>query len=396
MGSKLNLIIDGNFHFHKSLYASTSYSKGRLLGTQKDKDVYMRKLAMDLAFGLRMFPAPDRVVFTMDDYSWRKSVEIEENTGYKANRERDESAVDWAAFNEINKDFFKIVEEKGFIASTLSGCEGDDLMYFWANKFYENGEDVIIYSGDGDIPQLTKFNENNFICVFNIKSTERKIIGAPGFGEWLIHQNNKPIDAIDAFMGSDFLPSTHAAVQAVINNSKLVEIEPEDILFDKIVCGDGGDNIPPMITWKTVQKTGKTITNKISNAKAVLIKNAIINKYGVVDVSNLSKYAEIFKDEIAKLYKKDFDLELIKRRLDRNTILVILGPDTIPLNIQNLFEKHFNLFTNHGAPRISKMDIQGLLEGSKYWSQPTGIDADIFKTAAPKNIKPIAKTKTLF
>ena len=131
MSNKLNLIIDGNNHFHKSLYATGNYSKGKMLGTQKDKDMYMRKLAMDLAYAIRFFSAPDRVVFTMDDHSWRKNVDmLGQNDGYKANRVRDDSAVDWDAFNEVNRDFFSILADKGFISSTLYGCEGDDLMYW--------------------------------------------------------------------------------------------------------------------------------------------------------------------------------------------------------------------------------------------------------------------------
>jgi 5'-3' exonuclease len=367
-----------------------------MLGTQKDKDMYMRKLAMDLAFAIRFFGAPDKIVFTMDDYSWRKSVDIDQNEGYKANRVRDDSAVDWDAFNEINVDFFNILQERGFISSLITGCEGDDLMYFWSKKFFDAGEDTVIFSGDGDITQLSKFNNKNFICVFNTKSTSRQIIGAPGFGDWLKSKADEPVDIFDALMDSDFVPSAYDSILKVINTTKLLEVNPDDVLFDKIISGDGGDNIPAIATWQTTQKTGKIINNKISGSKADVIKEKILLRGDGIDVNNLAKYATIFSKSIKEIYDKDFDAETIKKRLERNTILVKLSHDTIPLGIQNLFEKHYIKYQYHGAPNLSKMDMQSLLEGSKYWSGPISVDADIFATATPKNIKQNNPSKSLF
>lgn len=394
--SKLNIVVDGNNHFHKSLYATGNYSKGRMLGTQKDKDMYIRKIAMDLAYAIRFFGAPDRIIFTMDAYSWRKDVPIDQNDGYKANRVRDNSAVDWDAFNEVNLDFFNILADKGFICSNLTGCEGDDLMYFWQKKFYEDGEDVVIISGDGDISQLVKYNEKNFVCVFNTKLSERKIVGALGFGDWLDKKLAEPVNVFDVFMTSDFVPSSYDIIKRVINSTRLLEVEPTDVIFEKIICGDSGDNIPSIWTWETSQKNGKIINNKISWKKASQIREMIIEHENNIDVHNLSRYIDIFIKGIKKTCNKDADEQIVKKRLERNTQLVILSHDTIPIIIQNQFEKHYINYKEQGAPKLTKMDMQSLLENSKYWNGPKTIEADIFASVNPDNIKSNKASKSLF
>lgn len=387
MGNKLTIIVDGNNHFHKSLYVTPKQSKGRMLGTQRDKEMYIRKLAMDLAFAIRMFGAPDRIVFTMDGFSWRKNIDmLEQNDGYKANRVRDDSAVDWDAFNEVNRDFFDILSTKGFISSNLKTCEGDDLMYFWAKKYFEAGEDVVIFSGDGDITQLVKFNNKNFVCVFNTKSTSRQIIGAPGFGKWIEKKMELPDNILDMFLNDDLVPDSCEIINKVIASTKLVEVNPEDVLYEKIVSGDGGDNVPPIVSWETTQKSGKIITNKISGQKAAKIKE-MIYKLGDVDVTNLQNYAKHFKRAIKEVYDKDFDEQLLHDRLKRNTTLVLLSDTTIPSDIQNQFEDHYINYINHGAPKLQKMDMGALLEGSKWWAEARGFDADVFSGAKPTNIK---------
>jgi len=395
MGKKLNVIFDANNHYHKCLHAANMFSKGRILDTKRDQDMYMRKIATDFAFIMRMIGVPDRVVFAMDSFSWRKEVDmLQQVDSYKGNRVRDDSAVNWDAFNTINRDFFDILSNQGFISSTLPGAEGDDLMYFWSKKFYEDGEDVIICSGDGDMTQLVKFSDKNFVCVFNTKSTTRQVIGAPGFGDWIRKKVSEPKDAFDIFMSSDFIQSPIETIAALIDQTKLIETDPNTVIYDKIVCGDGGDNIPPVINWQTTQSGGKVINNKITPIKAAIIKEMVLNKGNGCDITNLQQYAEIFRKGIKQIYDKDIDTETLRNRLERNTRLVYLSHETIPIQIQNQFELHYTNFDGVGAPKLGKMTMQALLEGSQYNNGSIALEADIFANAAPTNIK--ASTKSLF
>jgi len=178
----MNLIFDGNYLFYKTLFIFGQYgSKGeKVLSSDKDQSMFMRKIATDMAHAIRTFGNPTRVVFTIDSRSWRKEVEIEEG-GYKSNRDKDESVIDWDTFYKLMNEFGEIIAEKGYIVSREPRAEGDDLMYLWADEFFNNGEDSVIITGDKDMYQVVKCNNVNFIAVYNPNSKTRKIVGPTGF-----------------------------------------------------------------------------------------------------------------------------------------------------------------------------------------------------------------------
>lgn len=401
MSKKLSLIIDGNYHFHKSLHVYGHYTNGPMLGTQRDQEMFMRKIAMDLAFAIRQFEKPDRIIFVIDNYSWRKDVDIDQNEGYKANRVKDESQVNWEAFNSLLKEFGEILESHGCIVSNLYGCEGDDLMYFWANKLYEDGEDVVIITGDGDINQLVKHDDNNFISVYNIKSTNRKIVGAPGFGDFL---KDETVSLLDA---SSFMGNNKDVIKKVIDKSALEEIKPEDVLFDKILMGDGGDNVPPIIQWEEKQKNDRIINRKLTNSKAQRIKELLEGRGKKVDVTKLYEHAKDIHDEIKIIYDKklpaktvkEFTPELAAERIRRNTILVYLSDDTIPPEYRQSFEKHYIDVASGGYPKLEKWDMHTVLKGTKWEKGPETFEADIFSKMGKKSkaeVQPKQESKKLF
>jgi hypothetical protein len=382
----LCVIVDGNNHFHKSLYASSGFGKGRLLSNDKDREIYIKKVAMDLAFILRMFEPIEKIIFTLDDYSWRRDINISENDGYKANRDRDESVVDWDSFNNLNREFINILSDKGFISSNVKHCEGDDLMYFWSDKLYNDGHDVVIVSGDGDISQLAKFNDKNYITVFSPKASERKLIAPIGFKSWLDDKLNTPEDPISVFMNSDFLSNTCSTIEKLLRTIPLKEIDTDDVLFEKIVCGDGSDNIPAIVNWQTTQSSGKIINNRISGAKAQKIKDIIKTKNPNIDVTKLFNYAKDFKNEINISYKKDFDTLYIEESLKRNTKLVRLHTDEIPKEQYDLFLEHYELNKNKKYPSIESMHMNSILKDTKYASE-IKIESDVFSMFSNKQSK---------
>lgn len=390
---KLNIIFDGNYHFHKSLYVYGHYTSGPLLGSQKDKEMFMRKVATDMAFAVRQFGKPDRVIFTIDHHSWRKQVDIDQNDGYKANRVKDKSQVDWDAFNSILKEYGEILQSHGCITSNINGCEGDDLMYYWAEKLYNDGEDVVIMTGDGDISQLVKHNGQNFIVVYNIKSTNRKIIAAEGFGEFLMDDFVSLLDA------SSFMGNNKDVIKKVIEKSELEEIDPMDVLFDKILMGDGGDNVPPIIQWEETQKNGKIINRKLTYKKAKRIQELLISRGKTVDSTKLYEHAKDIAHEIKVIYNKEITPELVEKRIRRNTILVYLSDETIPAEYRELFERHYLDVREGGYPRIEKWDMYTLLKGTEWEKAPTAFEADVFakmgKGTKPPKMTP-KESKKLF
>lgn len=401
MANKLTVIVDGNYHLHKSLHVYGHYCKGPLLGSQKDKEMFMRKIATDMAFAVRQLGKPDRLIFTVDESSWRKNVEIEENKGYKANRIKDETTVDWTVFNDVMKEFTEILKGYGCIISKINGCEGDDLMFYWAEKLFNDGEDVVIITGDGDINQLVRHNDQNFVVVYNIKSTNRKIVAANGFSKFL---EDDTVSLLDAF---SFMGNNKDVIKKVISASALEEINPMDVIFEKVLMGDGGDNVPPIISWEEKQKNDKIVTRKLTSTKAQRIRELLEGRGIVVDPIHLYDNAKDIEREIKIIYDKtlpaniakEFTTEVAEKRIRRNTILVYLSDETIPIMYREAFEKHYEGLKESGYPRISKWDMYTLLEKTDYIQAPTAFEADVFKNLGGKSKIPVMKSsesKSLF
>jgi len=74
-----NVVIDMNNMLFRSMFVLGGFgAKQYTFDSQKEQDELMRKLAMDMAFIIRLIN-PSRVIFAVDDKSWRKSIHIEEN-----------------------------------------------------------------------------------------------------------------------------------------------------------------------------------------------------------------------------------------------------------------------------------------------------------------------------
>ena len=67
-------VIDGNYFLFRTLYVLPRKSKKtEMLATDEDATVFMRKLATDFAYQIRLFEGLiDKVVWTIDSRSWRK------------------------------------------------------------------------------------------------------------------------------------------------------------------------------------------------------------------------------------------------------------------------------------------------------------------------------------
>lgn len=89
---------------------------------------------------------------------WRRSIFPE----YKANRKHDETY-------QIFKDHLRDVEDLISLFPSkmieVAGAEADDIMYALATYFADNGEDVLVITGDRDIAQL--INHSDKIRVYS-------------------------------------------------------------------------------------------------------------------------------------------------------------------------------------------------------------------------------------
>ena len=367
----LSLVFDGNYFFYKTLYAFGGYSGGKkLLDDKKDQAMLMRKVATDFAHAIRIFGNPNRIVFTIDSHSWRKDVLIEEGS-YKSNREHDVSAVNWDAFYKCMNEFGAILHNKGLICSREPRAEGDDLMHLWSNELFENGEDTVIITGDKDMYQCVKSNGTNFVIVYNPNSKIRKIVAPIGFEKWL---RNGDYDLFDA---STYMNGSKDLIAEAINTIPIQEIDPEYVIFEKVLVGDGGDTVPSICTWQSTNKNGKVINNKISEKMAARIYEIINHTKYVSDIKELPSRAKEIATGITSVSKQTLTAELVKSRLERNLKLVCLDNEIIPTDIQSSFIKSYNETIVKTLP-AAKYDLNYLLAGTNYLSNGKTFEADIF------------------
>jgi len=349
----MNLIFDGNYFFYKTLFTFNGYSNSKkILGSKKDQEMFIRKVATDISHSIRMFEKPSRIIFTIDSRSWRKDIPIE-NGGYKTNRAKTDTTIDWDSFYQCMDDFAAAIEQKGFIISREKRAEGDDLMYLWANRLLNDGQDSVIVTGDGDAVQCIRLENDNFIIIYNPNSKNRKLIAPHGFVEW----SNKKTDEIDIFNLSEHINVNRDVITELTKKLTVEETDATYKIFEKIVIGDDGDTVPPIWSWIKNDKT-----YRITPAKAQLIYNDIVKTDNPIELPN---YASEFSAAIEKHCKQKVSAEVLRSRLDRNIQLVYLDRNVIPSDIVQAFDNsYFNKIKTR--IQIDTFDVNTLLGGTKY------------------------------
>ena len=177
-------VIDGNYFLFRTLYVLPTRSKKKgLLGTEEDCNAFMRKLATDFAYQIRLFEGLiDKVIWTVDSRSWRKDFYPEAD--YKGNRKQD-SNINWENFSKITSEFISMISKQGVIVSKIDGAEGDDLMYAWNTECLANDKSVIMFTGDRDLVQLVDKSKNNNTHTILFSPAHKKLYTYQGFSEWM-------------------------------------------------------------------------------------------------------------------------------------------------------------------------------------------------------------------
>lgn len=362
----MNLIFDGNYLFYKTLFIFGSYAKkGKVLSTDTDQEMFIRKIATDMTHAIRSFGNPSRIIFTIDSRSWRKDVLIDEGS-YKSNREKDESVIDWDAFYKCMNEFAAVLQKKGIIVSREERAEGDDLMYLWADQLYKNGEDSIIITGDKDLTQCVKFNDKNFTIVYNPNSKTRKIVAPKGFSQWLKTED------YDLFDASTFMNRSKDLIAEAIAMIPVEEIDPDYVIFEKVITGDAGDTVPSIWTWEN-----KGRTYRVTPTKAARIYEIMQLVKPITDVYDLPNRATEVANGINSACKQIAPAEAIRSRLERNLKLVFLDTRVIPVDIVGSFNASY-LVDKDKKLSAQSYDMNLILEGTRFISGTKTFEADIF------------------
>ena len=235
--SKLTLIVDGNWLL---------MSRWAVLNGHFYDDAEMcRELQMTMIKSinvvLKTFPSIDNIIFVSDGGSWRQKIPmpsfiIEE---YKGNRELDPS-INWDMIFGHYEEFVKLLEESGITACRVQGIEGDDWCWYWSSKLNSEGTNCIIWSMDKDLTQLVHTNKETgvFTVCWNKNNTTIEN------GDY--SQNSD----LDFFFGDLNKENNERYLHEIISKSnKITKINPKEVVIDKIIRGDKGDNIYPSLQY---------------------------------------------------------------------------------------------------------------------------------------------------
>jgi len=395
-----NIVIDMNNMLFRSMFVLGGFgAKQYTFDSQKEQDELMRKLAMDMSFIIRLIN-PSRVIFAVDDKSWRKGITIEENEGYKGQRKQSQ-IINWDNIFRILDEFLEICESNGMITTKIATAEADDVIALWRDELLHNQKQhVVLVSGDEDIRQLVGdwADENRkpiFATVFNPfkqgKNAARKLYVSEGtFNRWIEEDEEADIwnmnAAIDVDKG-DFRR---------IRDTSDVRVEETNgnyIAMKKVFCGDDGDNIPAIYTWIAKEKNGELkIDAKTGEPKKVRITNAPFEKI----MESLRNEPREFINHEMLLMRKDKIMQGIRKvakheppfkiedRLKRQIKLVVLDPKLFPESIVETFEETKEESLKQPRPEIGNMNMNVMLQGTRYVKESQGgtgkgTEAGIFK-----------------
>jgi 5'-3' exonuclease len=341
--------------FSVSNYGQKSYT----FDDQDQLDQLMRKICMDISYIIRCIN-PSRVIFALDSSSWRKDINIEENEGYKANREKSKN-INWDNIYASLDEFSEIMEGNGYIVTRIKGGEADDTITLWNNELHMiQHQHVVIVTGDEDMRQLVSSHIHDdkpvFTTVFNPfmqgKNASRKLYIPTGFREWL-----NTMEEADIFNLTMDVDKEEFAKLERTEKIRFEETDGNLIKMRKIFCGDDGDNIPSIFTWL---KNGKEV--RFTNSKFEKMMEVLGPK---CDHDELLKKSDIVLANIKSLTKETPSFN-IDERLKRQIKLVALDPGVFPENIRTAFAGLKDEELKKPKTKNTHINMYELLKGTKY------------------------------
>lgn len=277
----------------------------------------------------------DTVHLVFDSKSWRKEYirsyfqesEFESDIApdkfeYKANRKKDNKI--YLFFEYFQNEIAPILKSKaGINYYRIKGTEGDDIIAYLCEKLKS---DILIYTVDSDMKQLTYSLKNNVIIMYPKQMSKHKKICVPD--EFIPEFAKDEEDNFFSLTESHVTKSTINKTISILKEKDYVEyvIDPVTELFTKIFRGDKKDNIPKMDKM-TPTKTNKLINliktefgknsitlldNKDETFISFVVKNiSILNKINDIDMLQDTRRHFMFNTKIIRLNSKMFPKEVL-------------------------------------------------------------------------------------
>lgn len=313
--SKLTLIVDGNWLLMSRLSVLNNRYKDELELCQELKLLMLKSMEIVL----RQFPSIDNIIFVSDGGSWRNKIQVpkfleEAGIEYKGNREKSDE-INWELiFDEFEK-FISVLSSTGITVSRENGIEGDDWCWYWSTKLNEENTNCIIWTKDKDLTQLVKTNSDNCFTVWWNKESG-------------LLSENKPDEELN-FLFNFKYDENELIFKELIKNAKNDScINPKHIILDKIIRGDLGDNIIPILYRKSKTKQFRVASKDIPE------------NLNIHNETEIRQYIHNLLNSKTYLNKVEKDEEDIVQHFIYNVKLVELNKMNYPDNILEIFDKH--------------------------------------------------------
>ena len=313
--SKLTLIVDGNWLLMSRLSVLNNRYKDELELCQELKLLMLKSMEIVL----RQFPSIDNIIFVSDGGSWRNKIQVpkcleEAGIEYKGNREKSDE-INWELiFDEFEK-FISVLSSTGITVSRENGIEGDDWCWYWSTKLNEENTNCIIWTKDKDLTQLVKTNSDNCFTVWWNKESG-------------LLSENKPDEELN-FLFNFKYDENELIFKELIKNAKNDScINPRHIILDKIIRGDLGDNIIPILYRKSKTKQFRVASKDIPE------------NLNIHNETEIRQYIHNLLNSKTYLNKVEKDEEDIVQHFIYNVKLVELNKTNYPDNILEIFDKH--------------------------------------------------------
>lgn len=324
MKNKCTLLIDGNWLCMSRMSVISGFNQNLPEYTKEKAKADLHELmAKSISIVLNRFSTIDNVVLVTDGGSWRKQLPVPEqlqSTTYKGNRAVT-SELDWKYIYGALTDLSDTCKELGMTVSNHSSIEGDDWIWYWSRRLNADGTSCIIWSSDNDLKQLIQTDPNTF--AFTAWYNDRN-------GVWLAEDMND--DAVDDL---EFFMRPMKAKSPLLENLRQFSrttsfIKPDDIVMEKIICGDAGDNIKPIARVLIGNKTYKVSLKMWNEIKSSLqinnLNDFFTRKCDIIEsILNIKKFNDCIYDDLSEMFDYNVKLVWLNESVIPETIIMYMN-----------------------------------------------------------------------
>lgn len=321
--NNLTLVCDMNYVLMSRYSVAGGFEEGssvEVLTAAKENLTNM--IARSINIMLNRFPVIDNIVLVGDGGSWRKQLPIPsqlKEVKYKGNRESKDS-TNWHYVFESLRDLMKNAEDVGVTVSQTTSAEGDDWIWYWSRRLNAEGTNVLIWSIDRDLQQLVQKTQDG---VFTAWYSDRGGLCLPE--ECSVEENNDPMDF---FMSPPSIDDEIIDALKTCAGGKIIYVNPADIVIEKVLCGDAGDNIKSVVRFEKNNKTYRFSEGDLKKYQEHDLPMTTVSdlKESLEDIADWIIHSKKFSPYH---FKKDDIIEMLKY----NIKLVWLNEETIPWTV---------------------------------------------------------------